>query len=63
MDKKKECKKCGGKMKRGIALQNTIAYAARENLARGETVWAGGPGKIIPAMKCERCGWSVTFDV
>jgi hypothetical protein len=24
------------------------------------TMSAGGPGALVPAMKCRECGWSVT---
>lgn len=66
MDKKKECSKCGGKMKKGIYLAQTIAYGAMKKIKRLQgsgvvTIWNGGPGKIKPCKKCERCGRSVTL--
>lgn len=49
-------------MKRGIYIAQTIAYACLNKISRrGATVWAGGPGKIRPCLKCERCGKSVTI--
>lgn len=70
MNKKEECKKCGGGMKRGIYLAQTISYESMREIKRLEasgssrvlTVWSGGPGKIQPCLKCSRCGWSKQED-
>lgn len=69
MNKREECSKCGGRMKKGIYLAQTIAYAAMRKIKRLQasgysgvtTIWNGGPGKVKPCMKCERCGRSVTL--
>lgn len=55
------CKKCGGEMKDGIALKQTITGTPDfhgDNYAT--TVSPGGPGIIISCRKCLCCGWSVT---
>lgn len=53
------CRRCGGQMKPGIALEQT--YTGRPDFPGGEavTMSAGGPGRLIDCMKCEKCGWSV----
>lgn len=61
-----ECQKCGGELKKGIYLANTLSYASQAKMRRliasgysgVTTVWNGGPGKIKPCIKCTRCGWS-----
>jgi hypothetical protein len=63
-DKLKTCKKCKGKMKKGIAMLQTWTYGMPDfigqdpNDHRGQTMSAGGPGKVVEVMKCEECGWS-----
>lgn len=46
------CRKCGGEMRAGQAMQSTITGDV--------TVSVGGPGVLIPCLKCKACGWSVT---
>jgi len=62
--------KCDHKnMKRGIATGQTLSYNSMRKLERmrkagitdrGTTISVGGPGYIMPVMKCARCGWSVS---
>lgn len=59
----KECPKrgCQGNMKKGIAMGQT--YSRIGDFRQSDavcTVSLGGSGKIIPALKCEVCGFSVT---
>lgn len=51
--------KCKHKYKRGIAIENTISPDCRQIKGVQCTLWAGGPGKLIPCMKCVKCGHSV----
>ncbi len=54
------CRRCGGRMKRGIALEQT--YTGSPDFPGGEavTMSPGGSGRLVECMKCEKCGWSVT---
>ena len=56
------CKKCGGTMKPSKALQQTYTSGMPDFPGDdvGVTISAGGPGKLIDCLKCEKCGWSVT---
>lgn len=58
----KRCRKCGGAMVQGVATGQTLSGGMPDfpGDAHGITLSPGGPGKVIPAMKCEVCGWSVT---
>lgn len=53
------CRRCGGRMKRGIALEQT--YTGSPDFPGGKvvTMSPGGPGRLVECMKCEKCGWSV----
>jgi len=57
----KPCKKCGGEMKAGKAIEQTF-LGAPDFL--GEvgivTMSPGGAGKLIDCVKCAQCGWSVS---
>lgn len=55
-----QCKKCGGLMVKGKAIEQT--YGGVPDFSNGEvvTVSPSGPGKLINCLKCEACGWSVT---
>lgn len=58
---KRQCRRCGGKMKPGIAMQSTLKAGVPDFPGSGVvTMSPGGPGRIIPVDKCERCGWSVS---
>lgn len=55
------CRKCGGKMKPGQALgQTCIGFP---DFIGGEviTLSPGGPGYLIDCLKCEKCGYSITY--
>lgn len=55
------CKPCGGEMKPGRAIAETLTGVP--DFPDGEvcTVSAGGPGRLIDCLKCSACGWSVTI--
>lgn len=59
---KRLCRKCGGRMLPGIAMDQTYVGGVPDfsGDTHASTFHAGGPGKIIECMKCENCGWSVT---
>lgn len=55
------CRKCGGRMRPGIATEQT--YTGTPDFpgdTHVSTMSPGGPGAVIDCMKCEACGWSVT---
>lgn len=56
------CAKCGGQMNPGIATGQTYTAGSPDFGPDDEisTLSAGGPGVVIQALKCEKCGWSVT---
>ena len=53
------CTRCGGEMKPGQALESTLV-GEPDDIGGCVTVSPGGPGKLVPCMKCAECGWSVT---
>ena len=55
----KTCKRCGGEMKPGQAIESTLV-GVPDDIGGCVTVSPGGPGKLVPCMKCAECGWSVT---
>lgn len=59
LEAKLPCKKCGGKMKVGVALEQT--FTGVPDFADGEvvTMSPGGSGKLVACLKCELCGWSI----
>lgn len=61
-DQSTTCRKCGGQMRPGIATGQTYTAGTPDFPGDEEavTLSAGGPGKVIEAMKCSKCGWSVT---
>jgi len=56
----RHCRKCSGLMQPSKAIQET--YTGVHDFPDGivVTVSAGGPGRLVDCMKCEKCGWSVT---
>jgi len=50
---------CAGTMRKGIATGQTVTGIGdfRQSDAIC-TISPGGPGKIIPALKCDKCGHS-----
>lgn len=57
------CRKCGGAMKPGQALENTLVgfpdFLGDTGLEAGCTVSRSGPPKMVDCLKCADCGWSV----
>ena len=57
----KRCRKCGGEMKEGKAMQSTLTSGAPDFPDSDVvTVSPGGPGKLVDCWKCCECGWSVS---
>lgn len=57
------CRKCGGAMSPGKALDQTLTGVGDFHDADDvSTISPGGPGALIDCMKCSECGWSVTKD-
>ena len=54
-----KCNRCGGEMNPGQALESTLV-GEPDDMGGCVTVSPGGPGKLVPCMKCAECGWSVT---
>ena len=54
------CKKCGGSLEYGKAMQSTFAgipdFPGDDHAI---TLSAGGTGKLIAVLKCKDCGWSI----
>jgi hypothetical protein len=57
------CKRCGGQMVRGHALQNTLSgspdFPGGDQLV---TLSRTGPAQVVPCLKCVRCGYSISTD-
>lgn len=53
------CKKCGGEMGPGEAMQNTLRGVPDFADGQAVTMSYGGPGKLVDCLKCKECGWSV----
>jgi hypothetical protein len=53
----------------GVAIEQTWVagmpdfIGTSEDDMRGQTLSAGGPGKLVPVMKCPYCGHSVIVKV
>jgi len=61
--KSRQCKQCGGEMRKGTAIEQTYTSGPQYAIEVGSNVRTrspGGQGKIITVMKCVKCGWSVT---
>jgi len=58
----KKCKKCGGIMSLGKAIQQTWSAGVPDfpGDQRGITMSPGGGGKLIDCLKCKKCGFSIT---
>lgn len=54
------CRKCGGSMHEGLAIEQTFSGVADFPGKEVVTLSPGGPGRLIKCLKCEQCGWSVT---
>jgi len=56
-----KCPKCSGKMRKGIALKNILTGTPEWSGSTIVTMSASGKAKIIPAIKCSRCGHSLSI--
>jgi len=58
------CNKCGGNMIESKAIEQTFTgtpdFIGDNHVC---TVSAGGQGKLIDWIKCEKCGWSVKCQI
>ncbi len=59
---RRNCKKCGSKMKPGKAIDQTYTDGTPDFAGDtySITMSAGGPGRLVDCMKCEACGWSIS---
>lgn len=55
-----KCKKCGGEMKQGKALMQTVSGSPDFSGGEIVTLSPGGPGKLIDCVKCGDCGHSIS---
>ena len=54
------CKRCGGQMLRGHALQNTLTgYPDFAGDDSPVTISRTGPAQVVPCIKCIKCGYSI----
>lgn len=54
-----KCKKCGGKISGGIALESTAVTTVGDFCTDDYcTVNPGGQGRMVGCYKCESCGYS-----
>jgi ssDNA-binding Zn-finger/Zn-ribbon topoisomerase 1 len=56
-----KCKKCGGEMGLGEAMEMTLSGVPDFPDGQVVTMSYGGPGKLVDCLKCLDCGWSVTI--
>lgn len=56
-----KCKKCGGEMGPGEAMEMTWVGYPDFPGCEAVTMHYGGPGKLVDCFKCKDCGWSVTL--
>ena len=56
------CRKCHVLMVRGVAIENTLVSGMVDfpGDQRGVTVHPGGTGRLVMAMKCPKCGHSIS---
>lgn len=54
------CRKCGGQMRDGIAIEQTFGGIADFPGKEVVTLSPAGPGKLVKCLKCNQCGWSMT---
>ena len=62
-----KCKRCFAPMTYGKALLSTLVmgipdFAGNTVNSRGQTLSAGGPGRLVSCFKCTACGYSVTQE-
>lgn len=58
LEEKLPCKQCGGKIKVGVALDQTFT-GVPDFIGSSEvvTMSPGGSGKLVACLKCSECGW------
>ena len=54
------CRRCGGEMKPGKAIEQTCTGTPDFHGGEVVTMSPGGPGKLVECQKCSKCGYSVT---
>jgi len=52
------CPRCAGSMGVGVAIEQTSVTGVSDLGGEDGTQYAGGPGRLIPCMKCRNCGHS-----
>lgn len=57
----RRCRRCNGLMKGGVAMQETLTGTPDFPGGAISTVSPGGPGRLIPCVKCVRCGYSLSI--
>lgn len=54
------CRKCGGAMHCGMAMETLLVGTGDLDWkAPPVTVSPGGPGRMVPCLKCVGCGYSI----
>ena len=56
------CRRCGGEMKPGVALAQTLTGGSPDLGGDVMTFSPGGPGKLVDCLKCAECGHSMTTE-
>ena len=56
------CRRCGGEMRPGKAMQQTFTGAPDFPGKDVVTLSPGGPGVLVDCLKCSQCGHSVTAE-
>jgi len=54
------CRRCNGLMAEGVAIQETLTGVPDFPGGAVATVSPGGPGRLVPCMKCQKCGHSLS---
>jgi len=54
-----KCRKCGGQVKQGVAIQSTLVSSIGDFHSTDYCTFSvGGPGQLIDVYKCGECGHS-----
>jgi predicted nucleic-acid-binding Zn-ribbon protein len=63
MSEQLTCRKCGGEMHEGQALENTVSRGMPDfegsNDKEGQTFSFSGEARMIKVLKCKDCGYSI----
>lgn len=54
------CLRCDGTLAEGVAIQETLTGVPDFPGGAVATVSPGGPGRLVPCMKCVKCGYSLS---